>query len=109
MNELSIIHRLLEQAAGEGHLPDCLYCAEMILPWELAPMEQPHHRECALRCVIGSVAHLKGECSCVDTRSEEGDPPDMTKREAARAAVILYYQMKPELLLPREETDADGS
>lgn len=31
----------------------------------------PMHRECQLRAVVGSPAHLRGECSCVVGRGAE--------------------------------------
>jgi hypothetical protein len=44
-----------------------------------------YHRECFLRSIVGSVGHIKGECPCCG--GESGDPPGMTMREAAKAAV----------------------
>lgn len=43
------------------------------------------HQECLIRNIIGSVAHQRKECSCYGGTEE--DPPSMTKREAARAAL----------------------
>jgi len=47
------------------------------------------HRECLMRNILGSVGHQRGECSCCGGEGP-GDPPDMTKREAAKAAVVEY-------------------
>jgi hypothetical protein len=46
--------------------------------------ERPHHRECFLRGIFGSVGHQQGKCYCFGGTEE--DPPGMTRREAARAA-----------------------
>lgn len=47
------------------------------------------HRECHLRGVFGSVGHQQKKCSCYG--GSEEDPPGLTKRQAAIAAVQLYY------------------
>lgn len=68
----------------------CVWCGEpmadtvagMAIQTNMAAM----HTECAYRAVAGSVAHLEKRCSCYVPGSEEGDPPGMTKREAASAA-----------------------
>lgn len=46
------------------------------------------HLECHLRGVLGSVGHIEGWCSCVGGDFE--DPPGLTKREAACAAVAAF-------------------
>lgn len=46
------------------------------------------HLDCFIRQIVGSVAHIRRECGCYVPGSGEGDPPNMTKREAARAAVL---------------------
>ena len=51
---------------------------------------KPTHQECLLREVIGSVGHLQKLCSCYGGEME--DPPGMTKREAAKAAVALWQE-----------------
>jgi hypothetical protein len=43
------------------------------------------HLECALRILYGSVGHQMERCECYGGTEE--DPPDMTAREAAVAAV----------------------
>jgi len=45
----------------------------------------PVHFECSARGAIGSVGHQKKRCSCYG--GTEDDPPGMTKRQAARAAL----------------------
>ena len=44
------------------------------------------HYECLLRNILGSVGHQRKKCSCFGGEGN-GDPPEMTKREAAKAAV----------------------
>jgi len=67
----------------------CRWCGE-----ELADHERDEdrslHNECAARIVIGSLAHVEERCSCYMPGSTENDPPNMTKREAAIAALKAY-------------------
>jgi hypothetical protein len=72
----------------------CKHCEEPIEPGEEAPTVSggSFHRDCLLRLVIGSVAHQERRCHCFVPGSTAGDPPGMTLREAARAAVELYRQ-----------------
>lgn len=55
------------------------------------------HRECFMRQAIGSVAHQEKRCSCFIPGSDCGDPPGMTRREAAKAAVELFYRTRREI------------
>lgn len=75
----------------------CRDCGETIAEGDLGCVE-PHvlndghivgarHRECFLRLVFGSVGHQLHLCPCYGGQFE--DPPEMTRREAARAAVNL--------------------
>jgi hypothetical protein len=50
------------------------------------------HRECGIRTVMGSMAHLEKRCSCYVPGSIEGDDPGLTKREAARQAAAMFDQ-----------------
>lgn len=52
------------------------------------PVDTVMHLECFLRSVLGSVGHQKKTCSCYGGNEE--DPPGMTLREAAKAAVELW-------------------
>jgi hypothetical protein len=45
------------------------------------------HRNCFLRGIFGSVAHIEHRCSCFVKGASEGDDPKMTRRQAADAAV----------------------
>jgi hypothetical protein len=51
--------------------------------------EQPLHQECQLRSIIGGVNHLAGNCSCCGGR-EPPDPEGLSRREAAREAVLFW-------------------
>lgn len=76
----------------------CNWCKESIQEGELGLLipswpegeEHPVHQECFLREVLGSVGHQQKRCSCFGGTEE--DPPGMTKREAAKAAVDFYYR-----------------
>lgn len=48
------------------------------------------HRNCFLRGVIGSVAHVLRKCRCFVPGSFLGDPEGMTVRQAADAAVQVW-------------------
>jgi hypothetical protein len=72
----------------------CAWCGEPVVPGEFGVVmpylggdvqEVAIHRECHLRQVLGSVGHQKGKCACFG--GGEDDPPGMTRRDAARAAV----------------------
>ncbi len=80
--------------------PLCMWCDEPVAESDLRALPISGgmmHRECGIRMVLGSVAHLERRCSCfvdIDSRlacmdDPPGDPPGMTRREAARAAVEL--------------------
>jgi hypothetical protein len=67
----------------------CIFCEEPLLPSTIDPdgPQSAMHMECMTRSVVGSVAHQLCRCSCFIPGSEEGDPPGMTRRQAALAAV----------------------
>lgn len=78
----------------------CVWCDEPILEGEygfLVPhvesagsaRERPHHNECLARQMLGSVAHQLGLCTCVNPESKHEDPPGITRRQAAKAALSL--------------------
>jgi len=52
------------------------------------------HRNCGLRGVIGSVAHIQRRCSCYVPTSSERDPAGMTRRQAADAAVAAWEEIQ---------------
>jgi hypothetical protein len=53
------------------------------------------HRDCAIREVIGGLNHLRGLCSCCGG-SAPPDPPELTRREAARQAAQYWTAHKDE-------------
>lgn len=80
----------------------CLYCDELVLEGECGylvpyvddgpPRRAAYHVECILRSTLGSVAHLERRCTCYDPAGvEDGDPPGMSKREAAKAAERILH------------------
>lgn len=64
---------------------NCQYCGE---PLEAG--ETMGHQECRFRMVGGSVAHIERRCSCYVPGADETDPPGMSLREGARAALRAY-------------------
>jgi hypothetical protein len=74
----------------------CPHCGEPVVAEERSSPEPTltvwgdMHRECAHRSILGSVAHIERRCSCYVPGSTESDPPGMTVREAARAAVRAW-------------------
>lgn len=82
-------------SAGKTSALVCAYCGEEILPGESADNQGADlHRECLFRGVAGSVGHQLKKCSCYG--GTEGDPPGMTPRQAAQAALNLYRALHPE-------------
>jgi hypothetical protein len=71
---------------------NCSYCDEPLTLGEESGPVPGVHRECAIRMVIGSVAHQEKRCSCYCSESDEGDPPGVTTREAARLAAAAFQQ-----------------
>lgn len=79
----------------------CLHCGEAFGPDEprtdvyvvtWAEGEsglRARHIECAQRQAIGGLNHLRGTCQCCGG-TDDPDPPEMTKREAAIAAVNYW-------------------
>jgi hypothetical protein len=64
----------------------CLHCGEPVVDGDQGVMRacltslddgtaagrwRPAHRECDLRAMVGSVAHLEGRCSCHDGQTDE--------------------------------------
>lgn len=78
----------------------CQWCDEPVTVKELrlgyaqANMAgQVAHIECGLRSAAGSVGHQTRQCSCYGGTRE--DPPGMTRREAARAAMTYFQWWHP--------------
>lgn len=66
----------------------CLRCEEPLSEGG-ASRSGDTHQECLMRAVLGSLGHQRMRCSCFGGTEE--DPPHMTKREAALAAVGYAY------------------
>jgi hypothetical protein len=92
-------YKLVETPVGQA----CLSCGELIAEGDSGTITavvrekgkattSPQHRECFLRRIVGSVGHQQGTCSCYGGQLE--DPPEMTKREAAIAAVKLFERRR---------------
>ena len=50
-----------------------------------------YHHECLLRSIVGSVGHQLKRCSCFGGTFE--DPPNMSRRESALAAVGTWQTL----------------
>jgi hypothetical protein len=76
----------------------CAHCDEAILANDSGVIYSngpAAHRNCFIRGVAGSLAHLQKRCSCFVPGATEGDPPGMSKREAANAvAEFLGYEVE---------------
>lgn len=71
----------------------CFYCDEPLVAEDAGMQDgqgKPMHFNCFLRSVIGSVAHLEKRCSCYIDGASEADPPNLTRRQAANAAVAVW-------------------
>jgi hypothetical protein len=75
------------------HHQTCVNCDEQITSGDdVRHMANgdPLHWECMCRLVLGSVGHQEQRCNCYIPGSTEEDPPGMTKRQAAQAALDTY-------------------
>jgi hypothetical protein len=72
----------------------CLWCKEEITKGDrgfvIRGSDKPQHYACFMRSVVGSVGHQNEKCTCHG--GDEDDPPGMSTRQAAEAAVKLYEQ-----------------
>lgn len=82
----------LEAPVGER----CGWCEEAIAAGDSGVVipgfgggETIEHRECFRRAVLGSIAHQYRRCSCYVPGSDEGDPPQLTRREAAKLVDVM--------------------
>lgn len=80
---------------------ECMLCHEQVtdgdsgtLEWVIESSEnasyRPVHIECFLRMMLGSPAHLTGECSC--TTGAHHDDDDRPWREQARETMQILIQ-----------------
>lgn len=75
----------------------CSYCGEPLLPGErIEELGQRRHWECAVRVAVGSVGHQQGICSCPGMPGLMDDPPGMSRREAAEAALRYIHGIEAE-------------
>jgi hypothetical protein len=78
--------------------PLCVWCKEVILPEERIenmPLVQTH-RECVIRSIFGSIAHIRHECSCYGgNKTDEDLLPGLTRREHARLAFVEFSKNPP--------------
>lgn len=69
----------------------CPLCDEKITPddplWTSPINGTQAHYECGFRTIFGGANHLLKRCTCYGGL-EPPDPPDLTRRQAAREAVI---------------------
>jgi len=114
-----LIERARRRAQRDGwkgcnkgnELMNCVWCDEPIGPGEISNLRNTH-RECALRMIRGSVAHIERRCGCFVEGSRLGDPPGVSKREAARAAAEAFEAIRRAGLRKQgveEVDDADPS
>lgn len=69
----------------------CFHCGEGVDDGDRhTAFAEPIHCACAIRLVVGSVAHVERRCGCYVPGSTLGDPPGLTIREAARLAMMAY-------------------
>jgi hypothetical protein len=75
----------------------CPLCDEPIVAGDVLSKSQvnggPAHHECVFRSFAGSVAHIERRCGCYVKGSDEHDPPGMSRREAARAALRAWLRI----------------
>lgn len=72
----------------------CLHCGETVHTKERQfILNGTYHYACAFRLGAGSVAHIEKRCSCYVPGSNEGDPPGMTLRQAAQAALDAWVRI----------------
>lgn len=81
----------------------CSWCDEEVKPGEESKLFTnhecfPYHQECAFRQIIGSLGHVKGTCSCKG--GAESDPPGVSRREQAKAALTEWQRRNPPLNNP---------
>lgn len=77
---------------------ECLYCKELVELGDRGLVNvigQTFHLECQVRMIVGSVGHQMKQCYCYGGSQE--DPPNMTRREAAKAALELWEKNPEDL------------
>jgi hypothetical protein len=75
------------------NLPHCVWCEEPLQPGDRVyhyANDARAHQVCMLRQVLGSVAHIEERCGCFLPGANETDPPGLSRRQAAEAAVQVW-------------------
>lgn len=77
----------------------CRWCDEpiaegedgMLVPYfdGVVAIDMPLHWECNMRSITGGFNHLRGSCTCCGG-TEPPDPPDVSRRDAAKMAVVEF-------------------
>jgi hypothetical protein len=70
----------------------CLHCGEIFMQGDRGVTDmqgQAMHLECQIRGIVGGVNHIRGTCLCCGG-TDDPDPPNVSKREAARLAVLEW-------------------
>lgn len=73
----------------------CILCDEPVEQGDIGTINaagQIAHHACTFRQVVGSVGHQLKKCSCYGGTEE--DPPGLTRKEAAIAALHLWDKMQ---------------
>ena len=65
-----------------------------------------YHADCHLRGIVGGLNHQRGLCICCGGTAPP-DPPNMTRRDAASAAV-LCWRLSAASMPPDETAEADA-
>ena len=93
----SWLGNILRRFSSEEPTPPCPWCDEPILDGEptrrMEHLNVVWHRECVARMIVGPVGHLLRRC-VHHGGTDACDPPDMSRREAARAAWEVWHAMQ---------------
>jgi len=71
--------------------PLCAYCGEPMTALDRLGSTKTEHHECLMRMVVGSISHQLKKCTCYGGEWE--DPPELSKREAARLALDFGFEI----------------
>lgn len=73
----------------------CYHCGEIFVEGDQGVtniQDYSFHYECNLRGILGGANHIRGTCTCCGG-SDDPDPPNVSKREAARLAVLEWEKL----------------
>ena len=81
----------------------CVHCFELIRPEDhgflmpyveaLEVKDIALHYECHMRRIVGGLNHVLGGCICCGGK-EPPDPPELSRRDAARAALDAWNEAR---------------